>query len=127
MTRDCAETRSTMGDLAHVVVRRRRDSCVATISGEIDMSNAEEIRTVLEDRLVEDAPMYVIDLTATRVPRQRRSPHAVHHRRTAARTRPKAALVVPEGASVRRLLAIVELPSRVTMHTRVDEAFAGGE
>ena len=54
-----------MGDLAHVVVRRRRDSCVATISGEIDMSNAEEIRTVLEDRLVEDASMYVIDLTAT--------------------------------------------------------------
>ena len=54
-----------MGDLAHVVVRRRRDSCVATISGEIDMSNADEIRTVLEDRLVEDATMYVIDLTAT--------------------------------------------------------------
>ena len=52
-----------MGDLADVVVRRRRDSCVATISGEIDMSNADEIRTVLEDRLVEDASMYVIDLT----------------------------------------------------------------
>jgi anti-anti-sigma factor len=114
-----------MGDLAQVVVRRRRDSCVATISGEVDMSNADEIRTVLEDRLVEDATMYVIDLTATLyldsaglrmlftiAERLRVRGQRLH-------------LVVPEGSSVRRLLAIVELSSRVTMHARVDEALAG--
>jgi len=116
-----------MGDLAHVVVRRRRDSCIATISGEIDMSNAEEIRTVLEDRLVEDASMYVIDLTATQYLDSAglRMLFTIAERlRVRGR---RLHLVVPEGASVRRLLAIVELPSRVTMHARVDEAFAGGE
>ena len=44
-----------MDELARVVVRRRREACVATITGEIDVSNADEIRLLLEDRLVEDA------------------------------------------------------------------------
>ena len=54
-----------MADLAHVVVHRNAESCVATVSGEIDMSNAEAIRGLLEDRLVEDAPIHVIDLSTT--------------------------------------------------------------
>jgi anti-anti-sigma factor len=80
---------------------------------------------VLEDRLVEGASMYVIDLTATQYLDSAglRMLFTIAERlRVRGR---RLHLVVPEGASVRRLLAIVELPSRVTM--RVDEAFAGGE
>ena len=89
------------------------------------MSNADEIRTVLEDRLVEDATTYVIDLTGTQYLDSAglRMLFTIAERlRVRGRT---LHLVVPEGASVRRLLTIVEMPSRVSMHARVDEALAG--
>jgi anti-sigma B factor antagonist len=116
---------SIVTDLAHVVVRRRDDSCVATISGEIDMSNADEIRSLIEDRLVEDAGLHVIDLTATAyldsagirmlftiAERLRMRGRRLH-------------VVVPMGASVRRLLVLVDLPSRAELHERIADAFVG--
>jgi anti-anti-sigma factor len=99
---------------------------VATISGEVDMSNADEIRGLLEDRLVEDAELHVIDLTATAY----LDSAGVRMLFTIAerlRTRGRHLhVVVPVGASVRRVLLLVDLPSRAVFHERIDEILAGG-
>jgi anti-anti-sigma factor len=108
-------------ELARVVVRRQSDACVATVTGEIDISNADEIRMLLEDRLVEDAALHVIDLTETQyldsagirmlftvAERLRERGRTLH-------------IVVPDDSAVRRLMLIVELPSRVALHPALSE------
>jgi anti-anti-sigma factor len=109
-----------MDELARVVVRRRREACVATITGEIDVSNADEIRLLLEDRLVEDAALHVIDMTATKyldsagvrmlftiAERLRERGRRLH-------------VVVPDDSAIRRLLVFVELDSRVELYPRIE-------
>ena len=54
-----------MDDLARVHVALVDDCYVATITGEIDMSNAEDLARVLEEQLVRDAARHIVDLSGT--------------------------------------------------------------
>ena len=54
-----------MDDLARVHVALVDDCYVATITGEIDMSNAEDLARVLEEQLVRDADRHIVDLSGT--------------------------------------------------------------
>jgi anti-anti-sigma factor len=108
-------------ELATVSVRRRGTIRVATITGEVDISNVDEVSSALEVQLSDDAAVQVIDLTGTsyldsaglrilymfaeRLRARRRTLH----------------LVVPEQAPITRLLEIVDLPRHVEMHTRVED------
>jgi anti-anti-sigma factor len=98
------------------------DCYVATISGEIDMSNAEEICRTLENGLVRDANRHVIDLSPTTyldsggvrmlftiAERLRSRGRQLH-------------IVVPETAPIHRILVLVELSSRAAFHDTLDDA-----
>jgi anti-anti-sigma factor len=113
---------SNVDELAHVTLDSFDDSYVATISGEIDMSNADEICRWLERSLVRDASRHVIDLSSTTyldsggvrmlftiAERLRSRGRQLH-------------IVVPEGAPIHRILMLVELSSRATMHDTLDAA-----
>jgi anti-sigma B factor antagonist len=108
-------------ELATVVVRRRDTVCVATIIGEIDISNVEEVATALEGQLAEDASVQVIDLTGTSYLDSAglRILYVIADRLRARRR--TLHLVVPEQALIMRLLELVDLPRHVEMHTRIED------
>jgi anti-sigma B factor antagonist len=106
-------------ELASVVVHRRDSVCVATITGEIDVSNVDEVASRLEGQLAEDAPVQVIDLTGTSYLDSAglRLLYVIADRLRARRR--TLHLVVPEHAPILRLLELVDLPRHVEMHTRI--------
>jgi anti-anti-sigma factor len=108
-------------ELANVVVRRRGTVCVATITGEIDISNVDEVASLLEDQLAEDATVQVIDLTGTSYLDSAglRILYVIAERLRARRR--TLHLVVPEEASILRLLELIDLPRHVEMHSRIED------
>ena len=114
-----------MDDLARVHVALVDDCYVATITGEIDMSNAEDLARVLEERLVRDAARHIVDLSGTTYLDSAgvRMLFAISER---LQTRGRDLhVVVPEAAPIHRVLLIVDLASRAQVHPRLEDAFDG--
>ena len=109
-----------MDELTKVVVHRRDTVCVATITGEIDISNVDEIASLLENQLAEDAHVQVIDLTGTSYLDSAglRILYVIAERLRARRR--TLHLVVPEQAPILRLLELIDLPRHVEMHSRIE-------
>jgi anti-anti-sigma factor len=106
-------------ELANVVVRRRGTASVATITGEIDISNVDDVASVLDGQLAEDAAVQVIDLTGTSYLDSAglRILYVIAERLRARRR--TLHLVVPEEAPILRLLELIDLPQHVEMHTTI--------
>jgi anti-sigma B factor antagonist len=114
-----------MDDLARVHVALVGDCYVATITGEIDMSNAEDLARVLEEQLVRDAARHIVDLSGTTYLDSAgvRMLFAISERLL---TRGRDLhVVVPEAAPIHRVLLIVDLASRAQVHPRLEDAFDG--
>lgn len=115
-----------MGRLATIAFEQRSATTVATVSGEVDMSNADQL---LERVLGEAgmAPSVVLDLSEctyldsaglgviVRIEAACRD-RSVHLR-----------LVVPAGASVDRVLAMTGMSDLVTIDRTLDDAIAHTE
>ena len=118
---------TTMDELARVQVALVDDCYVATITGEIDMSNAEDLARVLEQQLVRDGDRHIVDLSGTTYLDSAgvRMLFAISER---LRSRGRDLhVVVPEAGPIHRVLVIVDLASRARVHSRLEEAFAGGK
>jgi anti-sigma B factor antagonist len=101
----------------------QRDSVlIASVEGEIDASNAAELRLALSDRLPSSASALVLDLTEVTYI----DSSGVHlmfdlGRRLAAR-RQAMRLVVPEGAPMMRVLELCAVDSVAPMDPDLDAA-----
>lgn len=100
---------------------------VARIAGEVDASNAGELRLVISERLPASATGLVLDLSAVTY----LDSSGVHllfdlGRRLRAR-RQAVRLVVPEGAPVRRVLALCNVDGVAPMEYQLGAAIAAIE
>jgi anti-anti-sigma factor len=100
------------------------DVVVARLSGEIDLSNADQVGEGLATGVPNTALGLVIDLTATSY-LDSSGIHLVFDLAERLRRRQQQLrVVVPEGAPVRRVLRIVELDGSVPVLASVEEAVA---
>jgi anti-anti-sigma factor len=100
------------------------DVVVARLSGEIDMSNANEVGDELSSAVPNTALGLVLDLTALTY-LDSSGVHLVFDLADRLRQRQQQLrIVVPEGAPVRRILRIVELGGTVPIVAAVDAAVA---
>jgi anti-anti-sigma factor len=101
------------------------DVVVARVSGEIDLSNAQDLRSALVDAVPNSALGLVVDLTATTY-LDSSGVHLLFDLAERLRRRQQQlGLAVPEGASIRRVLRIVDMGGAVPLVATVDEAVAG--
>jgi anti-anti-sigma factor len=98
------------------------DVVVARLSGEIDMSNANEVGDELSSAVPNTALGLVLDLTALTY-LDSSGVHLVFDLAERLRRRQQQLrVVVPSGAPIRRVLRIVELDDSVPVLASVDEA-----
>ena len=113
-----------MKELAQIAVETRDDIPVARIDGEIDMTNAGAIGERLRDLLSNRSEALIVDLEPTTyldssgiallfglVEELRRRQQELH-------------LVVPQGAPLRRVIAIAGLDQAVPTHPTLEIALA---
>jgi len=97
---------------------------VAAVDGEIDSSNAAELRLALSERLPSASSALVLDLTAVTY----LDSSGIHllfdlGRRLAAR-RQSLRLVVPEGAPMRRVLELCAIDTVAPMDKELDDSLS---
>ena len=98
-----------MSKLADVTIERHGAVPVASIAGEVDMSNAGELSDVLQHAVEQEAGGLVIDLTRTSY-LDSAGLHFVFEIGKRLRDRgQRLALVVPESSSLNRLLDLVQV------------------
>jgi anti-anti-sigma factor len=114
--------------LAGFQFSERGDVVIATFEGEIDSSNAAELRLALSERLPASATALLLDLSdVTYLDSSGIQLLFDLGRRLAAR-RQSMRLVVPSNAPMRRVLELCAVESMAPMHADVDEALiAHGE
>jgi anti-anti-sigma factor len=117
-----------MSDLARVDVGAagggNGDVVVARLAGEVDLSNASEVGDELTAAVPNSALGLVLDLTATEY-LDSSGVHLVFELAERLRRRQQQLrIVVPAGASIRRILRIVELDESVPVLATVEEAVA---
>lgn len=98
------------------------DVVVARLSGEIDLSNAVDVRDQLSGSVPNTALGMVVDLTATTY-LDSSGVHLLFELGERLRRRQQQlCVVVPEGVPIRRVLRIVELESSVPLLATVEAA-----
>lgn len=120
-----------MGDLAQVEVEQRGDACIVRISGEIDLSNAEEVRQVLEESSSNLSRLHVVDLSQTRY-LDSSGMRLLFNLAERLRVRKRELhLIVPDDAVIRRVLDLSGIPAVARIHAswrrfRTRSACGGG-
>jgi anti-sigma B factor antagonist len=106
-----------------VTVRQRGDVLVVDVVGELDISNAEVLRTALDDELAAGALHVVVDLTGVAFMDSTGLGVLVRIRKLVHASQGSFALVCAEGP-VRRLLTITGLVTVLGACSTLDEALA---
>lgn len=105
--------------LGHVIIAR--------VTGEVDLSNVEEVSVALTDAVAQNASSLLLDLTATTyldstgVRLVFELAERLHARRQELR------LVVSDTAVVRRVLVLTHVGEQVPFHSSIDDALAALE
>jgi anti-anti-sigma factor len=109
---------------AEVVVTAAGEVPIAALEGEIDMANAEDLRDSMLAAVTNRAPGLVMDLTSTTY-LDSAGIHVVFElaRRLHARQQ-QLRVVVPAGATIRRVLTLTNVSAVAPMHERRDDAVA---
>ena len=111
-----------MTQLADLALESHGDVIVARVEGEIDRSNAGELGTALLAAVPNVALGLVLDLSATTY-MDSAGVHLLFELGSAlARRQQQVRAVVPEGASIRRVLGVVALEQSVPVHASIQEA-----
>ena len=95
---------------------------VASVEGEIDSSNAADLRLALSERLPSTSTALVLDLSAVNYLDSSGIQLLFDLGRRLAARRQAIRLVVPEAAPMRRVLELCAVESVAPMHSQVDEA-----
>ncbi len=109
---------------AEIIVTESREVPIAALEGEIDMANAEDLRDSMLAAVTNRAPGLVMDLTSTTY-LDSAGIHVVFElaRRLHSRQQ-QLRVVVPAGATIRRVLTLTNVSAVAPMHGHRDDAVA---
>jgi anti-anti-sigma factor len=110
---------------AEISVERRGGTIVAHLSGEVDMSNAAQLRDELLASVPNDALVLAIDVSACRYLDSAGIEVFFDLARRLGRRRQDMRVVVPSGSPLRRVLELTEVGSAAPLHDTLDSALAG--
>jgi anti-sigma B factor antagonist len=110
---------------AEIAVERRDGTLVAHLGGEIDMTNAGQVRDELLDSVPNEALALVIDLHECRYLDSAGIEVLFDLARRLGRRRQQLRLVVPPNSPLVRVLALTEVATAAPIHETLDSAVAG--
>jgi anti-anti-sigma factor len=110
--------------IANVEFDERDGIVIAAFDGEIDSSNAGELRLALAERLPSTASGLVLDLTAVNYLDSSGIQLLFDLGRRVAARRQSIRLVVPDGAPMRRVLELCAVGSVAPMHPDLEAALS---
>lgn len=111
-----------MRPLASIAVDPRGASVVAHVTGEIDLSNVDEIRAALVDAVVHDTECLVLDLSETSYLDSTGVRLLFELAERLEGRRQQLRIVVTDDALIRRVLVLTYLDQRVPLDETVDQA-----
>jgi anti-sigma B factor antagonist len=103
------------------------DAVVASVSGEIDGSNAAEVQRAVGEHVPTTARALIVDLTQTAYIDSTGVELLFELARRLSSRRQTFSVVVPHGSGVRRVLELCDIASVGTLVATRDEALAAGE
>jgi len=109
-------------NLARVGYERRGRALIVSIDGEIDLSNAEQIRDEVSAALPRDGAGIVLDLTLTTYLDSSGVRLLFELAQRLQDRRQQLVLVVTHEALVRRVILLTHLDEAVSLHTSLDDA-----
>ena len=113
-----------MSPLADLDVERRNGVPVAALSGEVDLSNASQLRGALERAVGSEDPGLVLDLSATTYLDSSGIKLLFDFGGALGRRQQQLRLVVPGGSPLARTIVLVEMRTVLPVDPTADEAIA---
>lgn len=113
-----------MSTTADISVAQQGDMLVATVAGEVDMTNAAYVREELTSAVPNSAHALVIDLTDARYLDSAAIEVLFELSRRLIRRRQQLRLVVPRRSPLRRLLTLIDVGSVALVHDTLEKACA---
>jgi anti-sigma B factor antagonist len=110
--------------VAELGFERHERAVVATLAGEVDMTNADYVRDELTGQVPNDAHALVIDLSATQYLDSAAVELLFELSRRLGRRRQELRLVVPADSPLTRLLALTDVASVAPVHSELAAALA---
>lgn len=108
--------------LAEFEFDQRDGIVIATVAGEVDSSNASELRLALSDRLPSAARALVLDLSGVSYLDSSGIQLVFELGRRLSARRQMMRLVVPPGAPMRRVLELCDVRATAPMDAAIDES-----
>ena len=116
--------KARVAEPTRVDVDQRGDTVIATIHGEIDLSNVESVGRMLADTLDHGAFRHIVDLTYTTF-LDSVGIHLLFSIAENLRTRrQELRIAIPDGSSVARVLRLTDVPAVIPMYPDVATALA---
>jgi anti-sigma B factor antagonist len=109
---------------ADISVSESGEMMVATVAGEVDMTNAAYVREELTSAVPNDAHALVIDLSQARYMDSAAIEVLFELSRRLVRRRQQLRLVVPRRSPLRRLFTLIDLGSVAPVHDSLETAVA---
>jgi anti-anti-sigma factor len=107
---------------ADIAVERRGGTVVALLSGEVDMTNAPDVREQLLDAVPNDALVLTVDLEGCRYLDSAAIEVIFELSRRLQRRRQELRLVVPIGSPLGRVLDLTDVNSVAPIHASLESA-----
>jgi anti-anti-sigma factor len=107
---------------ADIAVERRGGTVVALLSGEVDMTNAPQVREQLLDAVPNDALVLIVDLEGCRYLDSAAIEVVFELSRRLQRRRQELRLVVPAGSPLGRVLDLTHVNSVAPIHASLESA-----
>lgn len=105
-------------------IERRGETCVVRIRGDVDLSNADELRAQIEEAVPNGDPSLSIDLTHTTYLDSAGVQLLFELADRLRQRRSELVLIVPPAAPVRAVLELTGLLAAVTVRDRFDQSGA---
>jgi anti-anti-sigma factor len=105
-------------------VERRGDAVVATVEGDVDLSNSGELRRALQEAATPDAIGVAVDMSSVGYMDSSGMTVLSEVARELTLRRQRLAVVAPPGAAVRRLIELVGLDRVLSLSASLDDATA---
>lgn len=113
-----------MTTLAEIAVERRDATVIATLSGEVDMTNASYVRDELLGAVPNDVLALVLDLGGCRYLDSAAIEVIFDLSRRLDRRRQELRLVVPDSSPLGRVLTLTDVGSVAPVHATLESALA---
>lgn len=113
-----------MNPLARVTVDENGPVVIVHLEGEVDLSNVEEIRTLLVDAVVHETECMILDLTKTTYLDSTGVRLVFELAERMQGRRQQLRVVIDDDAVVKRVVVLTQLDQRVPLDSSVDDALS---